>query len=242
MVHAAWGLATIFRMSLLARCESQNIVNVFHIEATPTHEVTLDTDAKATASGANLAADWNTSLKTAFLAQLPTDYSLQVVRVQVVERPNQVDRVLLASDIVTGLPAPGTNGAVADDMTTAAVIKWKTLQAGRHSRGRTYIGPLNDTQTTLGILNTPTPFNAFKDAMITRYTGAGAGVTAGWAFTVYSRPYNAPHGAYTIRVPGQGLTVVNNTVDYNGTSTYITGGQVDLTLRTQRRRQLGVGS
>jgi len=242
MVHAAWARNTICRLSLIGRCQGQTIVNVFHFEATTVHEATLGSDVVAQTSGATLATDWNTNLKTAYLAQLSSDYTLQTIRSQIVERPGQTDHILLATDNVTGLPGAGTSGAASDDMSTAVVIKWKSVLAGRHSRGRTYIGPVQEIISAAGLVSSATPFTAFKDAMITRYTGLGAGVVAGWNFTVYSRPYNAPHGAYTVRVPGSGLTVVNNTTDYDGDSNFITSGKVDTILRTQRRRQIGVGS
>jgi len=242
MVHSAWTPNTVFRLSLIGRCQGQAVVNVFHFEATDTFEGSLTTDALAQAAGQSLATDWRTNMLAAWRPMLPTDYTLDVLRAQVVERKGQVSHTLLATDDTTGLPSAGNATGVADDLTTAVVLKWRGISANRHSRGRTYVGPINDNVTNAGILTTVTSFTTFTNNMITRYTGAGPGVTAGFRFSVYSRPYDAPNGAYTVRVPGSGLTVVNNTTDYNGAVSAITSGNVDTTLRTQRRRQIGVGS
>jgi hypothetical protein len=61
-----------------------------------------------------------------------------------------------------------------------------------------------------------------------------------WYLTVYSRPYNHLDYGY---VTGSGPNrVFFYPPDYAGNSTNIIGYSVDSILRSQRRREIGVGS
>lgn len=243
MVHGNWTKNTIFKLGLIGRCQGQAIISNHYFEATGAKEALLIDDTVAQAAGDTLAADWRTNLRAAWLACHTNDYFLDRIDAQVVERPGNFEHRLLATSDTTGAPAVGTIAAPADDLATSAVIRWRSTLAGKHHRGRTYVGPLYDVGVAAGMVSDApliASLNAYGAAMIARYTGAGAGVIAGYNLTVYSRPYSAPDGAYTKRVGGV-LTVVNNTTDYDGDSTFISTYALDLVAREQRRREVGVG-
>ena len=64
----------------------------------------------------------------------------------------------------------------------AAVISWRTGEAGRRKRGRTYLGPLTTTAVTGAALN-----GTFADQVTQRAnTIVGTPVAAGFAFCVHS--------------------------------------------------------
>jgi hypothetical protein len=100
---------------------------------------------------------------------------------------------------------------------TAAVIKWLTASGGRSGRGRTYLGPLGNQNSADGLLDaTYQAFvQAFVDAMKRVFCAAGADYDGHWEFCVYSRL----------------LDLAQPVLD----------GVVRAELKTQRRRQIGVG-
>lgn len=100
---------------------------------------------------------------------------------------------------------------------TSAVIKWTTAVGGRSGRGRSYIGPLGNQNSSDGMLDgVYTAFiTDFANRMLEVFSAAGALYDGHWLFAVYSR-----------------LLDVANAV---------TGASVRTQLKTQRRRQLGVG-
>lgn len=247
MVHGPWTPNTLIQLSLIGGCQGQTIANVHHFEVTGAVEATLLSDTLAQSAAMAVGNDWRSNLQTPWLACHTNDYTLQRIQVQVLERPTQVNHRLVPQDITTGLPAPGTIAAAAADLSSAAVLKWKSVTAGRSHRGRTYVGPIAGASQLAGLVLAAfkTPLDAYVTAMITRYTGAGAGVALAGNFTIYSRPYSnvgvpTPEYQYTRRGP-TGITIVTPP-DYAGQSSFVVSGSTDTTLRSQRRRELGVGS
>lgn len=245
MVHAVWPMAaTVAQLSLVGQCQGQAIVNVLHFRAPAANEAAFTGDADRITWETGLTTDWRLNCRASWLAAHTNDYSLNEIRAQVLEVPGQFEHRLSAYSDTTGAPAAGTAGANSDDLTTAAVVKWRTLVASRHTRGRLYLGPLVDSASDLG---KTVPANGQIIAIGTwltamqRYIGAGAGVVAGFEQIIYSRPYSAPHGAYTRRIGGV-LTVMNAGTDYAGSYEPVTVGTLDTILRSQRRREIGVGS
>lgn len=240
MVHGVWTHNTIFEMVLRAVANSQQILNTFHFEAAATLEATLLTDALAQASGTTLAGNWLANCKASWLPMLPTDYSLQSVDVQVVERPGNRNHKLVATSTTTGLPSSGTSVTTVADMPAAANIKWRSLLAGKHHRGRTMVGPLANDVTVDGLLTAGmlTAMTAYRTAMARyRLTGAEA---LNWLHTVYSRPYdNGDYGYVKTTPTGK---VFFYPPDYDGDSSNIITDANDPRGRTVRRRQIGVGS
>lgn len=100
---------------------------------------------------------------------------------------------------------------------TSAVVKWLTAAGGRSGRGRSYFGPLGNQNTADGIMDGVYAafIQAFVDAMKRVFVTGGADYDGHWEFAVYSK-----------------LLDVANAV---------TDGVVRTELKTQRRRQIGVG-
>jgi hypothetical protein len=241
MVRGPWAGRSIVQLSLVGLCQGQQIVNVLHFEKEAVADALLLTDAAHQADGTALANDWLTNLLASWRPIHTPDYTLQKVVAQVLEVNGQIDHRLVATEVTSG--SVGTGGNPSDDLTSAAVVKWRTPIAGRSHRGRSYIGPLEDTWGLNGSLVGAyvTLVNTWRDAMITRYTGSPAPPVATWNLTIYSRPYTHPHGAYVKRVGGL-LTVFNDTTDYDGNTTHVTAAVTDPIIRVQRRREIGVGS
>jgi hypothetical protein len=243
MAHGPWTRNTLARISINATCQGQAVVNVFHFEASAVAEATMTSDAVAQAWLTTLLGDFNTSVMTQWLATHgAVDYSVAALNGQVLERPANVSHALVSQDYTTGYPrVGGIAGNQADDMTTACVVKWRGVLAGKSHRGRTYIGPLADTHTDLGKIVSAfaTVVTTWKDAMITRYN-AGTGTNTTAFLTVYSRPYDKYDYSYVV---GSGSDKhVFFPEDYDGNSSGILTGSVDTIARTQRRRQIGVGA
>lgn len=240
MVHAAWSHGTIWEMVIKGRCQGQQIINVHHFEAAATLDAAINTDALKQAEGPLIAANWLTNCKAAYLDLHTNDYTLDEIITQVVEVNGQTNHVLAAMSTTTGLPSAGTTAAAADDMTTALNIKWRSLLAGKHRRGRSMMGPQFEGASLAGLVvaGSLTVMTAYRTAMARyRLTGAEA---LKWLHTVYSKPYNTGQYQYTKRVAGV-LTVVTPT-DYNGDSNNIVDSANDPILRVVRRREIGKGA
>lgn len=247
MVHGNWTHRTLLQLSLIGAADGNQIVNTFHFEATSTTEASLTSDSVANTLAAALAADWNTNLKTAFLAQLFSNYTLNEVRAQVLERPGNFEHRLASQSVFLTSGNTGTDGSagIALPHSSCVDIKWRSAGGGRHARGRSFISPIQSGRATTNaqqVLNPNTSlYNTFAQAMLTRYIQSTGTNTLTVDFTIYNRPYSAPKGAYAKRVGGV-LTVVNNTTDYDGDVNHILTAVVDPVIRQQRRREQGVGS
>jgi len=241
MPNLPWTHRTTYQMTLIALCDTVQIVNVFAYEVSTLIETSLSSDQLAIDQGGLLADDWISNLKTSWLAFHPSDYTLQMVKVQCVERPanfrhrlSPIERSLTTANV-------GTQPQGSDVGAVAAIIKWRTPQAGKSHRGRSYVGPIGSNWHVNGALHATgvTTISAFGSAMIARYAVGGTKATD-WVLTIYSRPYNSGEYQYATRKTGT-LTVVTPP-DYAGNSTNVTAFQLDPNLRIQRRRELGVGS
>lgn len=243
MAHGNWAHRTLIRMSLLGRCQGQLIVNVFHFEATTATEATYVDDTLAQAGATALGVHWKANNQTEWMACHTVDYSLEGVRTQVIERPGNRNHALLATDNTTGLPVVGTGpgAAPADEMTSAAVVRWRSLLAGKSHRGRTYIGPLAENYIQGGVLQAIylTPLNAWRTDFEALYMSP-SNTYANAQLTIYSRPYDKFDYGY---VKGSGAArTMHWPEDYDGNSSLVLSSAVDLVGRTQRRRELGVGA
>jgi hypothetical protein len=240
MVHAAWSHNTMVELVLIGRLHGQQIVNVHAFEASAAEEATFLSDSLADASAIALRNDWVTNMQALWLAGISNEYALVTIGSQVVERPATVSHRLGRQDRLPTGTGLGTTATASDAPAVAAVTKWRSLVATRHARGRTYQAGIPEGDTALGKLSAPgVAFRqAYADAMCLRYKPTGA--YSQWNFTVYSRPYDSPHGDYTSRAGGT-LHVVSKP-DYAGNSNFILSGLTDDVLRTQRRREVGVGA
>lgn len=111
----------------------------------------------------------------------------------------------------------GGGRATASHLPASAVIKWTTAVGGRSGRGRNYYGPLSqqDMQDGEIIAGMPAQIGEFRDRVLEVFSAAGALYDGHWLFAIFS-PILAAANA-------------------------VTGGQVRTQIKTQRRRQLGVG-
>lgn len=246
MVHGAWSHRSVCELVLIGHGGgSLQIINVHTFEATAAHDILNPADADIDTSAIALREDWITNMKTLWLACHSAGvnaYVLDTVGSQIVERNGAVSHRLGRQDHTLTSANTGTlaGAAGAAPAEVSAVIRWKSLIASRHARGRTYVAPLTDTAAPGGNITAGlnTALDAYAAALRTRYHAGGA--HDDWNLTVYSRPYDNPHGNYVKRVGGV-LTVVSKP-DYNGDSNFVTSHQIDQVVRSQRRRQVGVGA
>jgi hypothetical protein len=246
LVHGAWAHNTIVELVLIGLAGSQQIINVHAFEASAAHEALNPSDAAIDTSAQALRDDWITNCITTYRAIHGPAWSLTTVGSQVVERPTLVSHRLGRQDRTNApMPAAGTGSSLGGDLpySDAVVLRWRSLVASRHARGRTYFGGLGSEARSLGpplVVSAAeiAAMNAYGAAMLARYRPGGA--YPDWNLTIYSRPYDNPHGDYAKRVGG--ALVVVSKPDYTGNSNFITSYQPDTVLRVQRRREVGVGS
>jgi hypothetical protein len=225
---------------IIGKAQGQQIVTVHAFEASAAEEATFLNDSLADASAITLRDDWVTNLQTAWLAALSSDYVIQTVGSQIVERPSTVSHRLGRQDRAPSGSGAGANASAVGSLSAAAVIRWKSLIASRHARGRTFVPCLPSILIVDGIVQASAValLNTYANTLRTRYAPTGA--HSSWNLTVYSRPYDSPHGDYAKRTGGV-LAVVHKP-DYDGNSNFVTAHQVDNVARSQRRRELGVGA
>lgn len=241
MTHGVWTHNTICQLAIIGAAFGQQIVNVHHFEAGGVLEGTFLNDSVRVTEQGNLIASWNTSIKTAWLAMLPADYSLIMLRAQVLEVPN------LRAHRLTPTETAGTGIGTAVGLGTAEVtspagnVKWRTPVAGKSHRGRTFVGPLSQNAFSNGLLaaGAVTLFDAYRTAMGTTFVQTVVPRT-GWTLTIYSRPYDYKKYGY---VKGKGPDrEFFFPEEYDGNSTMVTASATDAVVRSQRRRQIGVGA
>jgi hypothetical protein len=227
------------QLVLRGRSFGQDIVNVLHFEASGAQELLIPTDSDKQAWAQAVAAGWISGQRTAFLSQKPVDYTLLDVVAQVVEK-NGVGHGKLA-ETENAMSVAGAVTQNAENNIDAAVIRFKSVASGKHSRGRMYYGPLNPDMTSQGQLVSAviTALGVIFNGLLTAYSGATP--TDGALLTVYSRPLHAGEQQWTVRIGGT-LTVKSNPTAYAGNSNNVTAVQVDPIVRSQRRREIGVGS
>lgn len=241
MPNIPWAFKTVTQLTLIGVCDTSQIVNVFHFMADPTYDNTLTSDGLAATAAAGLAADWITTTKPVWLACHASDYTLQLVKAQVIERPGQFRRKLSTTETTLTSTNTGTLGYAADNLHTAACLRWRTAVAGKTFRGRTYIGPVPNAQNTNGTITTAerTTYVAFGTHMLATWGTSGL-YGDKWELVVYSRPYNMGEYGYP-RGHNPNRTWFYPP-DYGGLATVVTASNLDPNLRVQRRRELGVGS
>lgn len=239
MPHGTWGHRTMAQLTYLGICQGQRVANVFAFEASTATEVFEWTDALRQTSLATLMSDFDTAIRTAYKACLPTDYTLQKLRGQIVEVPSQYEHRLSAQETTMPAGQVGTAANASGNLPSAAVIKWTSTIAGRSHRGRTFVGPIETGGVLAGSLvaGTITYVTALKTALINNFS-VSVVPAVNWAFTVYSRPLDV---RYT-KTPGSSPPTWVNQGPYDGNSSNILAGTVDTVGRTQRRREIGVGS
>jgi len=242
MPHGAWAHNTIYQLSILATQQGQRIVNVHHFEATALADGAATLDVAKLALCQTLIDAWQAAAYTQWKALHIAGYVVNTLRAQVVQVRGQVDKMLVPVEETQSSSNLGTDTDLnIDDMVSSANIKWRSTTAGKKHRGRTYVGPLPTGWTLNGMLQSTgvTACNAYGNAMISTF-GVTAGSSADFRLTIYSRPYNhLEYGYATGKNPNR---IWYYPPDYDGDSTNVVNFVVDPILRTQRRREIGVGT
>jgi hypothetical protein len=240
MPNLPWQHNTIVQLSLVGEALANQIVNVFHFQLSEVRESGMVNDEEAITESGEIADHWISNMKSAWLAVHADEYILRMVTAQVVERPGNFRHRLSPVERPQTTANVGTNAGAVGSLAASAVLRWRTPQAGKSHRGRTYVGPLTTPWQTDGKLATVavTALQNFQTTWLNMYRQGGT-TTVEWVHTIYSRPYNTGEYEYASRKTGR-LAVVSPP-DYAGNATNVTTGSVDPVLRVQRRRELGVG-
>lgn len=241
MPHGAWTRGPIAQLTISATCLGQRIINVHHFEATTAGELIFPTDTAKIAACQVLIDSWQSVAMTAWRACHNSPYVINLLRCQVLQTRAAVDHMLLPVEEAMTTGNAGTeSSSFVEDLTTSIVLKWRSQTAGKSHRGRTYIGPMPDSWNQSGVVAGAgvTAAAAYGAAMLANW-GVLAGSDLNWRLTVYSKPYDHFEYGYA---RGHGADRIwYFPEDYDGDSSNVAAYAVDPNLRTQRRRQLGVG-
>lgn len=207
----------VYELAIKAVCLSQQIVAIHHVraESAGDHSTTIPTA-------------WNTTAKGAWLAQLPAAYSLQVLACRQINPVGPVGVEFTPTGTIVGTTVTQPSTLVA-----CGVIKWTTSYVGRSRRGRTFYGPLGGDQYTGGnlIAGVRTNIQAYVTALLGLW-GTGGSDSANNRLVVWSR--TIAENISQSPPPAIG--------DPASAAAYIMAGSAQSIVRTQRRRELGVGS
>jgi hypothetical protein len=213
----------IYEVAVKQLLYGQRVINTFHFK----QKVSGD-DGEAQ----RLAADFHTSMLTTFLTGRSNNLTVDLISCRKVQGAGTLQH----DEYVTPAAAGSLAGQAAAAPQLAVVVSWRTPQAGRSHRGRTYLAGFTDADENGGVWGTNTTnfATAWADAMLARY---GVGVaTTNWDFGIWSRPY----AAYTSYNPKTGAPIAHGA--YAGNFTAITGRLIRATAFNQRRRTVGIGS
>jgi len=206
-----------YELAIQGVCNGQTIVNVHHFRAEGAGDLST-----------SIASDWDTNLKSTFLALLPPTYSITLLKCRQINPPGPVGADVTPTGTVTG----GV-GTVAGGLNVAQVIKWTTAFVGRSRRGRSFIGPMAIERVSGGNVITAQQTNAlaYVTAMLARYGSGGTFASTArmviWSRTIADNVSQDPP-------PAMGAA--------GSASAYVTAGTSQLPARSQRRRDLGVGA
>ena len=168
--------------------------------------------------GQALIDDWQAGPQASWLAFCNASYTINTYRAVDVH-PGTSARV--EESMSSG--NTGGAGSLTLPNQVGGLISWRTAQAGRSYRGRTYTPTPGGTLTSANAVATAgiTAITAFRDAYLTRF--GPSGVSTYFQAAVISRYLNGAERTVPV-------------------GTLITTGIVRSFLATQRRRRLGVGS
>lgn len=166
-----------------------------------------------------LTADFNTNMLASFLVPISTTASCAELVANDVVPGTAAPSVLTVSPPKTG--TDGLNGPVLPPQ-DALVLSWKTALKGRSYRGRTFLPAMNQGRQSNGVWLAPalSGGGGVVTAMLARYGTFGASLD--FSFVVISEFLNGLR-----RVTPVGTQVIS--------------GSVNTIVRSQRRRQFGVG-
>jgi hypothetical protein len=242
MPNLPWTKRRICQLSIIGAASGSQFVTTHHFEAEATFDTALNiSDEAAQAAGTDLANAWITAVKPEYLACCGNNYGMLTVRAQILERNGQFRHRLVPTEVASTGAGTASSGQPGPDLEAAMCIRWRSVQAGKRHRGRSYLGPVPPAMISGGVLNTLhlAAGMAYVTAMLAEWGPSGT-APLNWRLTVYSRPYN--NGEYGYPTGSHPNKMFHYPEDYAGNSTWVTSGSPDSVLRSQRRRQVGVGA
>lgn len=205
----------IFRLRLYGRLHGSQMVNVMHF---------VQDDVSPALGAQDLATDFATNMKTTLQGRASNQLSFEYVEVESIVP-------YAGGPFQSAFPANtlGAQTEAAISATLAEVISIYTSRGGRRGKGRIYLpgAPALSIANAHNGLWQPaqtTRTQTLATALATRYMSVLAGPVGRWRLGVWSRAMGPAHPPWTS--------------DQFVRATSLT---VRTTIRTQRRRQLGVG-
>jgi len=205
----------LFRLAAVGGLNGQQIVNVFHYQQT-----TANTSGVTETE--SLARAWNAQVFPDLLAAITSDAQYGIIESRSFVMPGGV---LVGYD----LPVSTVGGEDPPTLppTVAVVIRKKTSRLGRKYRGRNYFAGVAVADVSAGSLvtsgTTLTRWNALATAMLVNPVWTASGSPT---FTPVIAAYDKDEDGVPIALRSQPLT-----------TTFL-----DMILRSQRRREIGVGA
>lgn len=202
----------IYRLRVYQRLHGSQVVNVYHF---------VQEDPTPATGALELASDWVTNMRATSIARASNELLFEYVEVQSLVP-------FSGGPVTVNFPAStiGTVVAPCHSATLCEVITMYSSRAGRRGRGRMYLAgaPTQSTSISAGtwLSAQTTRTQTFATAVATRYMVVGH--PSGFSLGVWSRVLAGPDPPFSSDgfVRASALTV--RTI-----------------VRTQRRRQVGVG-
>lgn len=206
-----------YQLAIRGTANGQQIVTVHHFVA-----------EGAGALAQTLVDDWLANLRTAYAAMLSQNYSMAAVACRQI---NPVGPIGYEAP-----PPAATNGGRAVGVGyqgACAVIKWTTGFVGKSRRGRTFVGPLSRDDVNAGVILAAEVviIQAYVTAMMGRY-----GPTGTMEATAQLAIWSPKIASLFPQDPPPGIGTPTSAV------AYVLAGSVNTQSKSQRRRNLGVGS
>lgn len=206
-----------YKLSLEGTCAGQKIVNTMHLRAEAAGDLSQ-----------HICDQWNTSLKTSWLACHASNYTLTKITGVQINPPGPV-----GYERAPASPVVGTNVNTSGSLTTAACVKLTSGYIGRTRRGRQFVGPFGYDLVTAGVLvsGLVTVLNTYYTALLALWGVAGSDLANNrlvvWSVKIADTISQATP-------PAMGST--------NSASAYVLAYSIDGNARSQRRREIGVGA
>lgn len=210
-------IGDVYELVLVGAILGQQVVNVHHVRAEAGGDLAPD-----------MATNWATDCKAAYVALFPTNYSLTMIKVRQIYPSGPA-----GVEYTTGLPTAGTQSNGPSGFNTAEVIKWTTAYVGRSRRGRTFIGPVSKSDVDNGsvVAGAITRLNAYVTALLGSI-GQGGTHAADMRLVIFSHKI----ATGTVPTPTTAIGAAGSV------SAYVTAGAPQTLARSQRRRDIGIGT
>lgn len=205
-----------YELAIKGLVQGQQIVTTHYFRAEAAGDLT-----------ALIATDWVTDCKALYRTMQPTDYTMTELFCRQINPPGPA-----GADLALVAPNGGNAANASGALNAAAVITWTTAYVGRSRRGRSFIGPLQQGGALLGSLAAVEVTNKTNYAaqMLASF-GSGGTRAADCRFVIWSHKIAGSFGQNPPPAMGSPTSA----------SAYVQGFRVNTIVRSQRRRELGVG-